>query len=142
MAFTTRPSMRYSDEDPITVRVNLISRPISASLLDSEPSESFPLASPSSPSCLYEYVKLTLALFDTGCPIGAPCISSYINKTNLDQVYQYIDFKITLSFLTLIFLVDSPSTKLIASMRFDLPDPLGPMIAVNGLNGPILTAPL
>ena len=49
--------------------------------------------------------------------------------------------ELTLSFLTRRFFVDSPRTKLIASIRFDLPEPLGPMIAVNALNGPIRIEP-
>lgn len=44
--------------------------------------------------------------------------------------------------LTRSCIVLTPRTKLIASMRFDLPAPLGPMIVVNFLKGPMVCLPM
>ena len=43
---------------------------------------------------------------------------------------------------TRIFPLLSPRTKEIASIRFDFPDPFGPMIDVNRPNGPMVILPL
>lgn len=68
---------------------------------------------------------------------------SFKRSLEVMKIFEFYKiFETILILETRIFPLRSPRTKEIASIRFDFPDPFGPIIEVNRPNGPILIWPL
>jgi hypothetical protein len=89
-----------------------------------------------------------LALF-ANSPGHGNCKNIIVKTWHLQIIYHVEDYDRrrcgaahTLTVFTRRWDVFSPNTKLMASIRFDLPLPFGPMTAVKGANGPMTCLPL